>query len=87
MKDPVLHSFLRTWGTFSLAMLVLNLEWHWEETGLHKPDFANDNNRIHSVMVYKDLIESNFVGDTKDWIAALLSFHFKTQSCKTRPNV
>ena len=31
----------------------------------HKPEFAYDIVRIHSLMIYTDLIEYNFVGDTK----------------------
>ena len=33
--------------------------------GLHKPKFAYDIVRIHSLMIYTDLIECNIVGDTK----------------------
>ena len=33
--------------------------------GPHKPKFANDIVRIHSLMIYTDLIEYNIVGDTK----------------------
>ena len=31
----------------------------------HKPEFAYDIVRIHSLMIYTDLIEYNIVGDTK----------------------
>ena len=33
--------------------------------GPHKPDFAYDLVRIHSLMIYTDLIKYNIVGDTK----------------------
>ena len=33
--------------------------------GPHKPEFAYDTVRIHSLMIYTDLIEYNIVGDTK----------------------
>ena len=33
--------------------------------GPHKPEFAYDIVRIHSLMIYTDLIEYNIVGDTK----------------------
>ena len=33
--------------------------------GPHKPESAYDNVRIHSRMIYTDLIEYNIVGDTK----------------------
>ena len=33
--------------------------------GPHKPKFADDIVRIHSLMIYTDLIEYNIVGDTK----------------------
>ena len=32
--------------------------------GPHKPEFAYDLVRIHSLMIYRDLIEYNIVGDT-----------------------
>ena len=34
-------------------------------TGPHKPEFAYDIVRIHSLMIYTDLIEYKIVGDTK----------------------
>ena len=48
--------------------------------GPHKPVFAYDNVRIHSLMIYTDLIEYNIVGDTKGSIVALLSFYFEAKS-------
>ena len=33
--------------------------------GPHEPEFAYDNVRIHSLMIYSDLVEYNIVGDTK----------------------
>ena len=33
--------------------------------GPHEPQFAYDNVRIHSLMIYSDLVEYNIVGDTK----------------------
>ena len=39
--------------------------------GPHEPDFAYDIVRIHSLMIYNNLIEYNIVGDTK---APLLRF-------------
>ena len=33
--------------------------------GPHEPEFAYDIVRIHSLMIYSDLVEYNFVGDTK----------------------
>ena len=31
----------------------------------HEPEFAYDIVRIHSLMIYSDLVEDNIVGDTK----------------------
>ena len=31
----------------------------------HEPTFAYDIVRIHSLMIYTDIVEFNFVGDTK----------------------
>ena len=33
--------------------------------GPHEPEFAYDNVRIHSLMIYSNLVEYNIVGDTK----------------------
>ena len=33
--------------------------------GLHKPDFTDDIDRIHSLMIYTSLIQYDIVGDTK----------------------
>ena len=33
--------------------------------GLHEPEFAYDIVRIHSLMIYSDLVEQSIVGDTK----------------------
>ena len=33
--------------------------------GPHEPEFANDIVRIHSLIIYSDLVECNIVGDTK----------------------
>ena len=33
--------------------------------GPHEPDFANHNVRIHSLMIYSNLVEYNIVGDKK----------------------
>ena len=35
------------------------------EKGLHQPTFAQDIVRIHSLMIYTDIVEYNIVGDTK----------------------
>ena len=36
-----------------------------KEKGPHEPEFAYDIVRIHSLMIYSDLVEYNIVGDTK----------------------
>ena len=50
--------------------------------GPHKPEFAYDIVRIHSLMIYTDLVEYNIVGDTK---APLLRcfFLFRSSSLET----
>ena len=62
MKDLVLHFLLRTWDTFSEVMLVTNLVMREKEP--HKPKFAFNIFRIHSLMIYTEPNEYNFVGDT-----------------------
>ena len=49
--------------------------------GPHEPEFAYDIVRIHSLVIYTDLIEYNIGGDTDDprSIAALLSFYFEAE--------
>ena len=46
--------------------------------GPRKPDFAYDIVRIHSLMIYTDLIENKIVGDTKT-LLLLFSFSFTAQ--------
>ena len=68
MKHPVLHSLVRICDTIPEVMLVMNLERKGKSLrgkGPHKPEFAYDIVRIHSLMIYTDLIEYNIVGDTK----------------------
>ena len=42
----------------------MNMEYCWEEKP-YKPECADDIVRIHSFMMYTDLIKDNIVGDTK----------------------
>ena len=48
--------------------------------GPHKPAFAYDIVRIHSVMIYSDLIEYNIVGDTKTPLLRCFPFISKLKS-------
>ena len=48
--------------------------------GPHKPVFAYDNVRIHSLMIYTDLIEYIFVGDTKAPCLRCFSFISKLKA-------
>ena len=48
--------------------------------GPHKPDFAYDIVRIHSLMIYTDLIEYHIVGDTKDSLLRCFRFFSKLKS-------
>ena len=50
--------------------------------GPHKPEFANDIVRIHSLMIYTDLIEYNIVGDTKTPLLRWF-FLFRSSSLET----
>ena len=47
--------------------------------GHQKPDFAYDIVRIHSLMIYTDLIEYNIVGDTKAALLRCFPFFFENQ--------
>ena len=48
--------------------------------GPHKPEFAYDIVRIHSLMTYTDLIEYNIVGDTKALLLRCFPFISKLKS-------
>ena len=48
--------------------------------GPHKPDFAYDIVRIHSLMIYTSLIEYNIVGDTKALLLRCFLFISKLKS-------
>ena len=48
--------------------------------GPHKPEFANDIVRIHSLMIYTDLIEYNIVGHTKAPLLRCFPFISKLKS-------
>ena len=48
--------------------------------GPHKPEFAYDIVRIHSLMIYTDLIEYNIVGDTKAPLLRCFAFISKLKS-------
>ena len=48
--------------------------------GPHKPEFAYDIVRIHSLMIYTDLIEYNIVGDTKAPLLRCFLFILKLES-------
>ena len=48
--------------------------------GPHKQEFANDIVRIHSLMIYTDLIEYNIVGDTKVPLLRCSPFIWKLKS-------
>ena len=48
--------------------------------GPHKPEFAYDIVRIHSLMIYTDLVEYNIVGDTKAPLLRCFPFISKLKS-------
>ena len=48
--------------------------------GSHKPEFAHGAVRIHSLMIYTDLIEYNIVGDTKAPLVHCFSFISKLKA-------
>ena len=48
--------------------------------GPHKPEFAYDIVRIHSLMIYTDLIEYNIIGDTKAPLLRCFPFISKLKS-------
>ena len=66
MKDLVLHSLERIWDGHIFGSNVGNeLGEMLRGKRPHKPEFAYDIFRIHSLMIYTDLIKYNIVDDTK----------------------
>ena len=49
--------------------------------GSHGPTFANDNVRIHSLMIYTDIVVYNMVPDTKAPLLRCFPFISKLTSC------
>ena len=47
----------------------------------HEPTFAYDIVRIHSPMIYTDIVEYNIVGDTKAPLLRCFPFISKLKSC------
>ena len=47
--------------------------------GPQEPEFAYDIVRIHSLMIYINLVEYNIVGDTKSSLAVMLSLYLKAK--------
>ena len=45
--------------------------------GPHEPEFAYDLFRIHSLVIYRDILEYNIVGHTKSSLATMLSLYLK----------
>ena len=45
--------------------------------GPHEPEFADDNVRIHSLMIYSNLVDYNIVGDTKTSLLRCFPFFSK----------
>ena len=81
MKHPVLPSLVRIWDTNSEVILVMNkFGVMLRGKGPHKPEFAYDIVRIHSLMIYTDLIEYNIVGDTKSPLLRCFPFFSKHKS-------
>ena len=48
--------------------------------GSHYPQYSYDNIRIHSLMIYSDIIECNIVGDTKTPLLRCIPFISKVKS-------
>ena len=49
--------------------------------GPHEPTFAYDIVRIHSLMIYTDIVEYNIVGDTKAPLLRCFFIHIQAQIC------
>ena len=65
MNDNVLHFFSTDLGHILGSIVGNEFGVMLSGKGPHKPEFDYDIVRIHSLMIYMDLIEYNVVGDTK----------------------
>ena len=57
MKGLVLHFLVRIWDTLSEVIIGDKFGKMLRKEGSHKPKFAYDIVRIHSLMIYTDMIE------------------------------
>ena len=73
-KDPVLRPLVQVWDTFSASTIGNEFGAILRRKRPHKPDFAYDIVRIHSLMIYTEPIEYNIVGDTKVPLLRCFSF-------------
>ena len=71
--STTLRHFFRSIADFEFGLVL-------RTKGPHKPDFAYDIVRIHSILIYTDLSKFNIVGDTNAPTAALHPFYSKAQS-------
>ena len=79
-KDPVLHSFGTDQGHIFGSIVGYEIGVLLRRKGPNKPQFAYDIVRIHSLMIYTDLIEYNIVGDTKTPLLRCFFFISKLKS-------
>ena len=82
MKDRVLHSLVRILNTF-LDNVGNEVEVMLRRKRPQKPEPAYDIVRIHSLMIYTDLIDYNIVGDTKAPLLRCFLFISKLKSGDT----
>ena len=54
--------------------------------GHQEPEFAYDIVRIHSLMIYSDIVEYNIVGDKKALFATMLSLYLKAKGWRHHNN-
>ena len=80
MKDPVSHSLVWIWGHIFGSNVGNELGVRLRKKGPHKPEFAYDIVRIHSLMIYADLIEYTMVGDIKAPLLRCFPFISKLKS-------
>ena len=75
--------FIRDLGNFFGSNVGNEFGMMLRANGPHEPEFAYDIVRIHSLMIYTDLIVVQYRWRHESPNAALLSFHSEAQSWKT----
>ena len=79
LKDVVFHFLVQNW-TFSRKYFLQWIRSDVEEKVPDKPELADENFDVYSLMIYTDLIECNIVGDLKALLLRCFPFLSKLKA-------